>query len=43
MRIAAVIAARLRIPSSARVTPYVELRPELGGGSRLVLTTGIVF
>lgn len=35
--------AGLRIPTSVRVTPYVELRPELGGGNRLVLTTGLMF
>ena len=33
----------LRIPTTTRLTPYVELRPELGGGDRLVLTTGILF
>jgi len=33
----------LRIPTASRFNPYVELRPELGGGNRLVLTTGIVF
>jgi hypothetical protein len=33
----------LRVPTSTRVTPYIELRPELGGGERLVLTTGLMF
>ena len=33
----------IRIPTASRFRPYVELRPELGGGNRLVLTTGIVF
>ena len=33
----------LRIPTATRLTPYVELRPELGGGDRLVLTTGVLF
>jgi len=33
----------LRIPTGTGLTPYVELRPELGGGDRLVLTTGILF
>ncbi len=33
----------LRFPTATRFTPYVELRPELGGGNRLVLTTGILF
>jgi hypothetical protein len=33
----------MRIPTSTRVTPYIELRPELGGGNRLVLTTGLLF
>jgi len=37
------VVAGLRIPAAARFTPFVELRPELGGGNRLVLTTGIVF
>ena len=33
----------LRIPTTSRVTPYVELRPEFGGGNRLVLSTGVLF
>ena len=33
----------LRIPTSSHVTPYVELRPEFGGGNRLVLSTGFLF
>jgi len=33
----------LRFPTGTRLTPYVELRPELGGGDRLVLTTGLMF
>jgi hypothetical protein len=33
----------LRFPTGTGLTPYVELRPELGGGERLVLTTGILF
>lgn len=33
----------MRIPTASRFRPYVELRPELGGGNRLVLTTGILF
>jgi len=33
----------VRFRSSMRLTPYVELRPELGGGDRLVLTTGLIF
>ncbi len=33
----------LRIPTDSRLRPYVELRPEFGGGNRLVLTTGIMF
>ena len=33
----------LRIPTSSHVTPYVELRPEFGGGNRLVLSTGVMF
>ncbi len=33
----------LRIPTSSRLTPYVELRPEFGGGNRLVLSTGVLF
>ncbi len=33
----------LRIPTASRLTPYVELRPEFGGGNRLVLSTGILF
>jgi len=33
----------MRFPTATRVTPYVELRPELGGGNRLVLTTGLMF
>jgi hypothetical protein len=33
----------MRIPTSTRFRPYVELRPEIGGGNRLVLTTGILF
>jgi hypothetical protein len=33
----------LRIPTSSHVTPYVELRPEFGGGNRLVLSVGFLF
>jgi hypothetical protein len=33
----------LRIPTSTRLTPYVELRPELGGGDRLALSLGVMF
>lgn len=33
----------LRIPAGPHLTPFVELRPELGGGDRLVLTTGLMF
>ncbi len=33
----------LRFPTAVRLTPYVELRPELGGGERLVLTAGLMF
>ncbi len=33
----------LRIPTSSRLTPYIELRPEFGGGNRLVLSTGVLF
>jgi hypothetical protein len=33
----------LRIPTASRLTPYVELRPEFGGGNRLVLSTGVLF
>jgi hypothetical protein len=33
----------MRIPTASRFWPYVELRPEIGGGNRLVLTTGILF
>ena len=33
----------LRLKTATRVTPYLELRPELGGGNRLVLTTGLMF
>lgn len=33
----------MRIPTTTRVTPYIELRPELGGGNRLVLTAGLLF
>jgi hypothetical protein len=33
----------VRFGTSTRLTPYVELRPELGGGDRLVLTAGIMF
>jgi hypothetical protein len=33
----------IRIPTGSQFTPFVELRPELGGGNRLVLTTGILF
>jgi hypothetical protein len=33
----------VRIPTSSHVTPYVELRPEFGGGNRLVLSTGFLF
>jgi hypothetical protein len=33
----------VRFSTAARLTPFVELRPELGGGDRLVLTGGIMF
>ncbi len=33
----------LRIPTASRLTPYIELRPEFGGGNRLVLSTGVLF
>jgi len=33
----------LRIPTGSHVSPFVEVRPELGGGDRLVLTTGLLF
>jgi len=33
----------LRFPTATAFAPYVELRPELGGGNRLVLTAGIMF
>jgi hypothetical protein len=33
----------VRFGTSTRLTPFVELRPELGGGDRLVLTAGIIF
>lgn len=33
----------LKIPTASRFTPFVEVRPELGGGNRVVLTTGILF
>jgi hypothetical protein len=33
----------VRFGTATRLTPYVELRPELGGGDRLVLTAGIIF
>jgi hypothetical protein len=33
----------LRIPTTSRLTPFVELRPEFGGGNRLVLSTGVIF
>ncbi|HXY69439.1 MAG TPA: hypothetical protein VEH62_08320 [Gemmatimonadales bacterium] len=33
----------LRFPTGRRLTPYLELRPELGGGERFVLTAGVLF
>jgi hypothetical protein len=33
----------VRFGTSTRLTPFVELRPELGGGERLVLTAGLIF
>ena len=33
----------LRIPTSTRLTPYIELRPELGGGDRLAVAFGLMF
>jgi len=33
----------VRFGTATRLTPFVELRPELGGGDRLVLTAGIMF
>jgi hypothetical protein len=33
----------LRIPTSTRFDPFVELRPELGGGDHLVLSVGLMF
>ncbi len=41
--IGANLLAGLRFPTGGRATPYVELRPELGGGNRLVLSTGVMF
>ncbi len=41
--IGANLLAGLRFFTGTRATPYVELRPELGGGNRLVLSTGVVF
>jgi len=35
--------AGLRFLTTTRATPYVELRPELGGGNRLVLSAGVMF
>ena len=35
--------AGLRFATGTRATPYVELRPELGGGNRLVLSAGVMF
>ena len=35
--------AGLRFLTGTRATPYVELRPELGGGNRLVISTGVMF
>ena len=32
-----------RFLTSTSATPYVELRPELGGGNRLVVSTGVMF
>ena len=37
------VLAGVRIPTRSGLTPFVELRPELGGGDRLVLTTGLMF
>jgi hypothetical protein len=33
----------LRFPTGRRLTPFIDLRPELGGGERLVLTMGLLF
>jgi hypothetical protein len=33
----------VRFGTATRLTPFVELRPELGGGDRLVLTAGLIF
>ena len=35
--------AGFRFLTGTRATPYVELRPELGGGNRLVISTGVMF
>ncbi len=35
--------AGLKFYTTSSLTPYLELRPELGGGNRLVLTTGVIF
>jgi hypothetical protein len=37
------LVAGFRFLTGARATPYVELRPELGGGNRLVVSTGVMF
>jgi hypothetical protein len=41
--IGANLLAGIRFLTSTRATPYVELRPELGGGNRLVLSAGVMF
>lgn len=33
----------IRFPSTGRLTPYVEIRLELGGGEQFVLTGGLLF
>jgi hypothetical protein len=33
----------VRFGTATRLTPYAELRPELGGGDRLVVTLGLLF
>ena len=35
--------AGIRIPTSTGFTPFFEVRPELGGGNRFVVTTGVMF
>jgi hypothetical protein len=33
----------MRLATATRLTPFVELRPELGGGNYLVLSAGLIF